>query len=180
MQQLNQVIARQADIEENCTGRFWEGLFKSQQLLTEEALLTVMVYVDLNPIRAKIADTPEKSQHTSIKERIKPSFSLARALKNSPDFNPYYIQRFSVKPLASLEGNVKQHNQNGVLFSHNDYLTLIDTIGRIHRQDKRDSISNALFPILQRLAIDTGEWIVNTQNFEALFYKKFYYRRDTA
>ena len=64
MQQLNQVIARQANIEESCTGRFWEGRFKSQPLLTEEALLTAMAYVDLNPIRAKMADTPEQSKHT--------------------------------------------------------------------------------------------------------------------
>jgi hypothetical protein len=42
MQQLNQVIARQANIEECCTGRFWESRFKSQPLLTEEALLTAM------------------------------------------------------------------------------------------------------------------------------------------
>jgi hypothetical protein len=52
MQQLNQVIARQANIEENCTGRFWEGRFKSQPLLTEAALLTAMACTDLNPIRA--------------------------------------------------------------------------------------------------------------------------------
>jgi REP element-mobilizing transposase RayT len=180
MQQLNQVIARQANIEENCTGRFWEGRFKSQPLLTEEALLTAMAYVDLNPIRAKMADTPEQSKHTSIKERIKPSFSLARALANNPDFNPHYIQRFSVKPLAALEGNVKYLNQNGVLFSHKDYLTLVDTTGRIQRQDKRGFIPETFLPILQRLAIDADEWIDNTQKFEELFYKQFYYRRNTA
>jgi hypothetical protein len=180
MQQLNQVIARQANIEESCTGRFWEGRFKSQPLLTEEALLTAMAYVDLNPIRAKMADTPEQSKHTSIKERIKPSFSLARALANNPDFNPHYIQRFSVKPLAALEGNVKYLNQKGVLFSHKDYLTLVDTTGRIQRQDKRGFIPETFLPILQRLAIDVDEWIDNTQKFEELFYKKFYYRRNTA
>jgi hypothetical protein len=180
MQQLNQVIARQANIEENCTGRFWEGRFKSQPLLTEEALLTAMVYGDLNPIRAKMADTPEQSKHTSIKERIKPSFSLARALENNPDFNHQYIQHFTVKPLASLEGNVKHGNQNGVLFSHDDYLTLVDTTGRIQRQDKRGFIPDTFLPILQRLDIDADEWIENTHKFEELFYKKFNYRRNTA
>jgi REP element-mobilizing transposase RayT len=59
MQQLNQVIARQVNIEESCIGRFWEGRFKSQPLLTEAALLTAMAYTDLNPIRAKMANTLE-------------------------------------------------------------------------------------------------------------------------
>jgi hypothetical protein len=48
---------------------------------------------------------------------------LARALDNNPDVNQRYIERFSIKPLASLEGNVKNSNQTGVLFSHADYLT---------------------------------------------------------
>jgi REP element-mobilizing transposase RayT len=180
MQQLNQVIARQANIEEHCTGRFWEGRFKSQPLLTEEALLTAMAYGDLNPIRAKMADTPEQSKHTSIKERIKPSFNLERALENNPDFNHHYIKRFLVKPLAALEGNIKYSNQNGVLFSHNDYLTLVDTTGRIQRQDKRGFIPDSFLPILQRLAIEPDEWLENTQKFETLFYKKFNNRRKTA
>jgi hypothetical protein len=82
-----------------------------------------------------VADTPEQSQHSSIKERIKPSFSLDRALEQNPDFNPQYIQRFAVKPLAALEGNVKQHNQNGVLLGHKAYLTLVDTSGRIQPRE---------------------------------------------
>jgi hypothetical protein len=32
MQQLNQVIARQANIEENCTGRFWDRYLLLQYL----------------------------------------------------------------------------------------------------------------------------------------------------
>jgi REP element-mobilizing transposase RayT len=178
MQQLNQVIARQANIEDNCTGRFWEGRYKSQPLLTEEALLTAMAYVDLNPIRATMAKTPEGSKHTSIKERIKPTFSIEKALLTNPDFNPHYLQRFAIKALLPFEGNIKQDNQEGVLFSHNDYLTLIDTTGRIQRSDKRGTIPNNVLPILKRLGIDADEWIENTQQFEALYYSKFYYQRN--
>jgi hypothetical protein len=56
-----------------------------------------------------------------------------------------------------------------MLFSHGDYLTLVDTTGRIQRQDKRGFISDTFLPILQRLAIDADKWIETTQNFEMIF-----------
>ena len=61
MRLLNQSIAIQANQEDNCTGHFWEGRFKSQALLDEAALAACMAYVDLNPVRANIAKTPESS-----------------------------------------------------------------------------------------------------------------------
>jgi len=70
MRTLNEHIARRANAEDGVKGRFWEGRFKSQALLDEKALLAAMAYVDLNPVRAGLAETPEASDYTSIQERV--------------------------------------------------------------------------------------------------------------
>ena len=117
MRIVNEFIARKANQEDHCTGRFWEGRFKSQALLDERALLSCMAYVDLNPIRAKMATTPELSDHTSIKKRID---RLAQA---SP-------------PLDCLENFVGIQEQHiGIPFMLKDYLELVDWSGKIIRDD---------------------------------------------
>ena len=72
MRCLNEDIARRANAEDQCTGRFWEGRFKSQAILDEAGLLACCAYVDLNPIRAGIAKVPEEADYTSI-QRNRPT-----------------------------------------------------------------------------------------------------------
>ena len=70
MKHLKQPIARQANLEDDCTGHFFEQRFYSGALLSQEALLAAMVYVDLNPVRASEVRELIECQDTSIGERL--------------------------------------------------------------------------------------------------------------
>lgn len=148
MRILNESIARMANQEDNCKGKFFEGRFKSQALLDEAALLSCMVYVDLNPIRAKMATTPEASDYTSVQARIK------------EDVN---------KVLLPFIGNERQEQPKGIAFHFADYLELVDWSGRAIRQNKRGSIPASLPPILERLNLTEDDWLLQTQFFEKRF-----------
>ena len=167
---LNEPIAKEANREDGCSGHFWESRFVSQPLLTEHALLSCMAYVDLNPIRAKMADTPESSDYTSVKERIEQRFNLAEAIRGQPLANPFELP---LSPLAQFEDSISLHDQQGILYSLSDYLQLIDATGRIVRKNKRGFIHADLPPILQRLGIPTSEWLMNSQHFEQFFRQRF-------
>jgi len=131
MRCINEPIARMANREEHCTGRFWEGRFKSQALLDERALLACMAYVDLNPIRAAMAKTPEQSDYTSIQERI-----------NQPDNNS----------LSTLDQNV----ENAIPINPKEYLELVDWGGREIKRNKQGYIPSHTPPILTRLRMDAA------------------------
>ncbi len=70
MRSVSEPIARLANKQDECTGRFWEGRFKAQRITDESGLLACAMYVDLNPIRAAMAATAEQSRHTSAFDRI--------------------------------------------------------------------------------------------------------------
>ena len=147
MRIVNESIARQANKEDRCSGRFWEGRFKSQALLDERALLSCMAYVDLNPIRACMAATPEQSAHTSIKKRIYDSSNQ--------------------DGLESFVG-IKQ-DSIGIPYRLKDYIELVDWTGRIIRDDKRGHIQQSLPKILDRLSLDEHSWSELTTQFEEHF-----------
>jgi hypothetical protein len=136
-----------------------------------------MAYVDLNPIRASMCNTPEESDYTSTKELIAPSFDLKKATDD--DIKQQRLQRFDLplKPLAQFEGNVTSREQIGILFSLKDYLQLVDTTGRMIRTDKRGSIPINLPPILERLSINRQQWLQQSQQFEKLYASRFAKKR---
>ena len=151
MKIVNESIARRANLEDGCTGHFWESRFKSQALLDERALLACMAYVDLNPIRAKMANSPEASDHTCVKSRIE---SLTA----------------NTKPKYCIEDFVGSNpNAKGIPFLLKDYLELVDWTGRIIRDDKHGAMTQSLPPILQRLSLEEEAWAQLTTRFEHHF-----------
>ncbi|NQY47647.1 MAG: transposase [Colwellia sp.] len=156
MRNLNEYIARKANQEDNCKGRFWEGRFKSQALLDEKAVLACMAYVDLNPIRAKMADSVQSAQYTSIFERIHDKASF---IDNKAQFP------FIVKPLLGFIGNEHQQSPKGISFSLLDYLTLVEETGKIIREDKGGHLNTQTFPLLQQLGLNSEDWLQLAQHF---------------
>ena len=173
MRCLNQPIARQANREDECTGKFWESRFTSQALKTEEALLSCMAYVDLNPVRAGMATSFETSHYTSIQERTNPSFDMNQAIYDQRQCGDLMDFKTPIKPLLHFEGDRKNELQAGIQFSFQDYLELVGWTGRIIRNDKRSYIDNALPPILHRLQISPRQWHLNTTQFEAIHPRRF-------
>jgi REP element-mobilizing transposase RayT len=79
MKCVSEPIAKRANREDEVTGHFWEARFKAQPLLDETAIAACMSYVDLNPIRAAVAQTPETSEFTSLQDRILDRQTLAES-----------------------------------------------------------------------------------------------------
>ena len=159
MRCLNEAIARQANREDNCTGRFWEGRFKSQALLDDKALAACLAYVDLNPIRARMADTAETSEYTSVHIRIEKAQTATTP--NHPQQQPGSLLAFA--------GNPREAIPKGLPFRLTDYLQLVDWSGRQLRDDKRGAIDETLPDILARLEIDSRQWHYLTTRFESRF-----------
>ncbi len=154
MRCLNEHIARLANIEDECTGRFWEGRFKCQALLGEKALLSVMAYVDLNPMRAKIAESPQASEYTSIQNR------LGNAIRG----------HFRGKLLPFTDQIDTKSQQEHIPYRFNDYLELLDWTSRHIHTAKTPAIDETLPPMLKQLGIPHERWIHNCSHLETNFF----------
>jgi hypothetical protein len=111
-----------------------------RSLLDEAAVLTCMSYVDLNPIRAGIAENLESSAHTSAVQRIEKIRSDATMANvsltsiNTPTTSAYL-------PITT-----------------EDYLDLIDWTSRFTRADKRGSVDATEPPVLRKLGLTEHQW----------------------
>ena len=166
MRCLCEPIARRANKEDGCTGRFWEGRFRSQALLDDAAVLACSAYVDLNPVRAKVAATPDTSRYTSIYERISERQNPA---KRSEDSRGGWLAPMAGQVRQSKSPTRRVSNDEMIPLSLDDYLKLLDWTGRQIRQGKRGAIPAELSPILDRLKIQPDGWLHVVTHFGRLF-----------
>ncbi len=173
MRTLNEHIARRANAEDGVKGRFWEGRFKSQALLDEKALLAAMAYVDLNPVRAGLAETPETSDYTSIQERVAGlpqevesetgSQETATVTDTEVTLDGERLRpetETQVLPQAPLMPfDATARTPWAVPFAFDDYMELVDWTGRALRADKPGYIEARQPEILTRLGIDGERFI---------------------
>jgi REP element-mobilizing transposase RayT len=143
MRCLNEYLARRANEEDACTGRFWEGRFKSQALLDEAGLLAAMVYVDLNPVRAGIADGPSDSDFTSVYQRFRCERDANRRAR-------------SVIPLRAFCDQAAL-GASAIPYLASDYLSLVEWSARAIRADQRLSLHSPP-PVLALLGIEEEGW----------------------
>jgi len=187
MKALKEPLARWANKEDDCKGTFWESRYKSIAILDDEALLAACAYIDLNPVAAGIAATPETSHHTSVRQRVQHARAKGklRQLKAAASGNaaarraasrveqshwlcPVEDRRNEMVP--AMGDRIRRERRGrrqagmhkareGMLenFSLGNYLLLVDYTSRLCRQGKA-RVSGDLANIFDRLGTSAEFW----------------------
>jgi REP element-mobilizing transposase RayT len=166
MKALKEPLARMANKEDDCKGTFWESRYKSIAILDEEALLATCAYIDLNPLAAGVASSPEASRHTSLRQRVLHARgegkldALKRAAHGSIAGSKAAGKLEESHWLCPLEDRrLKDSGREGMLenFSLGSYLLLVDYTARLARTGKA-RLGPELEGIFQRLGTSAEFW----------------------
>ena len=193
MRYFSHHIACQSNKEDDVRGHFWEARFGSELLESQASILTCMIYVDLNPVRADLASTPEESDYTGAKDRIddlrihvgttagQPTLTLNSSQHSFHDWErldselsgwmcPIEVDEAKdpIGPDADPGGR-RASRKGAVAISLTRYLELLDWVGRTIRGDKRGSIPSDLAPILSRLGLTSKSLLGQLYDFGAPF-----------
>jgi len=149
-----------------------------------------MVYVDLNPIRAGIADSPENSDFTSVQDRMAdvktaseqaPSSALRapsppQGRRDAADVRVEHGPKagwLSPIPLEPPRKKVRDRgtkrrvsNKGCLPMTLAEYLQLVDWTGRQLHSGKRGYIKSDIPPLLERLGTSIDIWLDVVKKFE--------------
>ena len=163
MKQFNEYIARLANAEDLCKGRFWESRFKSQALLGESAVLTCMAYVDLNPVRANMANTPEDSSFTSIQQRLQ---QVVERQQKSTQNNKQMTKSIAPIKLMPLVKQKTDNHPHAIGYTLKEYTSLIDWVSRAKRTDKKGAVDASAPKLIQRMGLNLDELVDYVLTFD--------------
>ena len=173
MRLLCQKIAQRANAEDEQVGRFWASRFRAVRILDEAGLLACAAYVDLNPIRAALAELLEKSDHTSIQRRIE-SMQEKTSDVNLPRSDNFLAPlsidelRDAIGPCPNVRGE-RASDKGFLAMSIASYIELLDWTARKIVPGKSGATPADAPEVLQRLQLDEQVWFELVSNFGQLF-----------
>jgi REP element-mobilizing transposase RayT len=195
MRLLSQNIAQRANREDQEVGKFWQARYRAVRLLDETSLLACAAYVDLNPIRAAMAETLEESDYTSVRHRIEALQAEAQASKargakgagrakpgqSKADHTGASVADGYLAPLEINErrgrtgpcchrGGQRASDKGFLPMSVAQYVELLDWTARQIVRGKRGSTPASARPVLERLGISGPTWCTLVKQFGRLFY----------
>jgi putative transposase len=148
MRCINEPLARWANREDDCVGRFWQGRFKLQALLDEASLLKCMAYVDLNPVRAGLIKDPRSAPFTSIKARSNGTDEHLVPLRDqaSDSANPLWLDR-------------------------REYLELVDWTAHAIRRRMQPKVAGGTPSALGNIGIVDSSWLREIRNYGRWYFR---------
>lgn len=173
MRLLSQPIAQRANQEDNETGRFWAGRFRAIRIEDNAALLACAAYIDLNPIRATIAETLESSTFTSIHSRIESQNDNTESSKN-----PKSDAHLAPITCNTLENDIaSKTNRTGnrcsdlgfLELTTSQYIVLLDWTARQIVPNKSGATPVDTPPIFKRINVSPNTYCELVKDFEQLF-----------
>ncbi len=194
MRLLSQNIAQRANKEDGELGKFWQARYRAVRLLDETAILACAAYVDLNPIRAAMAETIEDSDFTSAQKRCgamearhateqsdgrqasrvgdtgNTVAASERTRRSSRHLAPVELRGGSstIGPCVNKQGT-RCSNKGFLPMSMADYLSLLDWTARQTRADRQGATPNEFVPLFDRLGISAEIWCRLVKDFGRLF-----------
>ncbi len=171
MRLLCQRIAMRANAEDGELGKFWQNRFRAVRLLDEPSLLACAAYVDLNPIRAAMAETLEESDFTSVQRRIEARQEQQQQNASADRFlAPIMLDERAEQAGPCRSDTADRCSDKGFLpMPLTDYLQLLDWTAREVVSGKPGSTPAHIQPILARLSLEADTWTTMVENFGKLF-----------
>jgi len=144
MGNLCENISRRSNAEAGTSGHFWGSRFKCRECLDTNGILLCGIYVDLNPIKAGEAASPEKAIYTSIHARIQAQSQR----KNARDRADGWMGELTLLPeskaneaLAYSSHSGRRASDMGILpMSLEEYLRLLKWTAKLLQSGERKTI----------------------------------------